>query len=183
MSAYPIHTLESAPDASKPALEALQKNFGLIPNLAATMATSPTLINGFVGAFVNFLGGTFSAAERQTLLLANAVANRSPWAVAFHSTAALREGVEAADVDAIRRGRRPADAKLAALATLTTRSIETRGRLDKDDIAAFTAGGFTHEQVLEVLAGVAISAMANYAGNITKPVVEPVFRAQAWEVA
>jgi alkylhydroperoxidase family enzyme len=183
MSAYPIHTLECAPDASKQSLAMLQKSFGLIPNLAATMAASPTLINGFVGALVNFLGGTFSGGERQVLLLANAVANRSPWAVAFHSTAALREGIDSADVDAIRSGRRPNDAKVAALSTLTGRCIETRGRLAEADIVAFTSAGYTPEQVLEVLAGVAISAMANYAGNITKPAVEAPFQAQRWEAA
>lgn len=45
---------------SKAPLEALHKAFGLIPSLAATMAESPTLLGGFVGAIGNFMGGTFS---------------------------------------------------------------------------------------------------------------------------
>ena len=106
---YRIHTLESAPEKARDALQRLQKNFGMIPNLAATMAASPTLVNGFVGALVNFLGGTFTGGQRQALLLTNAVTNRSAWAVAFHSTAALREGVAADDVRAIREGRLPGE--------------------------------------------------------------------------
>jgi hypothetical protein len=35
--------------------------------------------------------------------------------------------------------------------------------------------------VLEVIAGLAISTMANYAGNITKPALEAPFVAQRWE--
>ncbi|MEP6833654.1 MAG: carboxymuconolactone decarboxylase family protein [Gemmatimonas sp.] len=181
MSAFRIHTVESAPAASRQSLETLQKNFGLIPNLAATMAESPTLVNGFVGAFVNFSGGTFSAAERQVLLLTNAVTNRSEWAVAFHSTAALKEGVDAADVLAIRDGRTVSTPRLNALSTLSRRCIELRGKLADNDIAAFTNAGFTHAQILEVMAGNALSTMANYAGNITHPPLEAPFKAQEWK--
>ncbi len=183
MPVYPIHTLESAPAESRPALETLQKAFGMIPNLAAAMAGSPTLIKGFVGALVNFMGGTFSPAERQVLLLTNAVVNGSAWAVAFHSTAALREGVAEFDVAAIRAGRPPQDPKFAALSFLTKRCIETRGRLSETDVGAFTFAGFTTAQVFEVLAGVAISAMVNYAGNIANPPVDAPFKPQEWTPA
>jgi AhpD family alkylhydroperoxidase len=180
MHDYRIHTLASAPEASRPALERLKQSFGLIPNLAATMAESPTLISGFVGALGNFLGGTFTGGQRQVLLLTNAVANRCAWAVAFHSTAALREGVAAEGVEAIRNERLPEDRALAALSALTRALIEKRGHVDDRELAAFRGAGFGAEQVLEVIAGLALSVMANYAGNITGPEVEAPFQAQIW---
>jgi AhpD family alkylhydroperoxidase len=181
MHEYKIHTLTSAPETSRPSLERLQQAFGLIPNLAATMAESPTLINGFVGALVNFLGGTFTGGQRQVLLLTNAVTNRCAWAVAFHSTAAIKEGIEPAEVEAIRAGRAPRDRGLAALSGLTRALIERRGAVGERDLAAFHDAGFSPAQVLEVIAGLAISAMANYAGNITNPVLEAPFQPQAWK--
>lgn len=181
MSQYPVHTIESAPEKSKPALQGLQQNLGMIPNLAATMATSPTLIGGFVAAFGNFHGGSFNGAEKQALLLTNAVSNRSAWAVAFHSTLALKEGLAAADVQAIREKRAPADAKLAALVELDRALIEQRGAVSEAQLSAFRAAGFSEAQVLEVIAGLAVSVMANYAGNITQPPLEAPFRAQAWQ--
>jgi AhpD family alkylhydroperoxidase len=177
---YRVHTIESAPEKSKPALQGLQKGLGLVPNLAATMAESPILIQGFVGAFGNFHGGSFTSAQRQALLLTNAVTNGCEWAVAFHSTLALKEGIDAADVEAIRRRRLPDEGRLAALSGLTRSLIEKRGHLDEGDIGAFTAAGFAHGQVLEVIAGLAVSVMANYAGNITAPPLEAPFKAQAW---
>ncbi len=180
MHNYRVHTIESAPEKSKPALQQLKQNFGLIPNTAATMAESPVLVNSFVGVFGNFHGGTLTGAQRQTLLLTNAVANGCAWAVAFHSTLALKEGADPADVAAIRERRLPKDAKLAALSSLTRALIETRGHLDPRDIDAFVNAGFGHDQVLEVIAGLAISVMANYAGNITNPPLEDPFKAQAW---
>ncbi len=180
MHTYRIHTVESAPDKSRPALQGLAEAIGIIPNLAATMAESPVLLNGFVGAFGNFHGGSFDGAQKQVLLLSNAVANGSPWAVAFHSTLALKEGVDPEDVRAIRDKKLPADGKLAALSGFTRALVDKRGHVDESDLARFTDAGFAADQALEVIAGLAVSVMANYAGNITKPVVEPLFQPQAW---
>jgi AhpD family alkylhydroperoxidase len=182
MHQYRVHTLESAPDKSRAALEGLKKNVGLIPNLAATMAESPVLLNGFVGAFGNFHGGTFTGGQRQVLLLTNAVTNRCSWAVAFHSTAALKEGVDRDVVQAIREQRTPKDPQLAALSDLTRALIEKRGHLEPREIEAFTSAGFRPDQLLEVIAGLAVSVLANYAGNITQPPLEEPFKAQAWSL-
>src|SRR6185437_7677863 len=104
MSDYPVHTIESAPAQAKPVLEQLENLFGQIPNIAAKMATSPTLIAGFIGLFERVHASSLTEPQIQTLLLTNAVVNASEWPVAFHTALALKEGVAPADVDAIRRG-------------------------------------------------------------------------------
>jgi alkylhydroperoxidase family enzyme len=175
MNPYPIHTIESAPEGSRQALAGLRQAFGLVPNLAATMATSPPLLNSFVAAFGQFGGGSFTGGERQTLLLSNAVANGSAWPVAFHSTLALKEGVDPADVAAVRKGSVPADPRLAALSALTRALIDKRGALDEADMKAFTPA-----EILEVVTGIAISTMANYTANVARPALEEPFRPQAW---
>jgi len=180
MQTYRIHTLDSAPEKSRPALQALQQAVGAIPNLGATMAESPTLISGFVGAFGNFHGGTFTGAQKQALLLTNAATNDCAWAVAFHSTLALKEGVDAEQVRAMREKRLPSDIALAALSRFTRALIEQRGHVSAAEISEFTAAGFTPAQALEVIAGLAVSVMANYAGNITQPALEAPFQPQVW---
>ena len=82
MQSFPIYTIESAPEQSKPALQSLNAAFGMIPNIAGAMATSPVLINSLVGLFQKVHGGSFTEAQIQTLLLTNAVTNASSWAVA-----------------------------------------------------------------------------------------------------
>jgi AhpD family alkylhydroperoxidase len=180
MHRYQVHTIDSAPEMSRQSLQGLQQALGFIPNLAATMAESPALLGSFVSAFGHLRGGTFTGTHKQILLLSNAVANSCPWAVAFHSTLALKEGVDAEDVRAVRAGRLPKDTKLAALSAFTRALIDKRGHVDAADLAAFTGSGFTAGQVLEVIAGLAVSVMANYAGNITMPTLEAPFQAQAW---
>jgi AhpD family alkylhydroperoxidase len=180
MHSYRVHTIESAPAQAKQALQGLKQHLGLVPNLAATMAESPALVNSFVGTFGHFQGGTLTGAQRQVLLLTNAVTNACAWAVAFHSTAALKEGVAPDEVRAIRERRLPRDGQLAALSALTRALIEKRGHLDEHDLSAFAQAGFGADQVLEIISGLAVSVMANYAGNITAPPVEEPFRAQLW---
>src|ERR1700744_209897 len=129
MTHFPVHTMESAPERSKPALQQLQAAFGVIPNIAGAMATSPVLINSLVGLFGNVHGGSFTEAEVQIVLLTDAVTNACNWAVAFHTTLALKEGIDAADVEPIRTGRLPKDGKYAALSALAKTMIEKRGGL------------------------------------------------------
>jgi alkylhydroperoxidase family enzyme len=180
MANFPVLKMESAPERSKPALQQLQSAFGMIPNLIGAMATSPVLINSLVGLFGNVHGGSFTEAQVQTVLLTDAVTNASSWAVAFHSTLALKEGIDPADVQAIREGRLPKDGKLAALSALAKTMIEKRGRLDDADVDRFLAAGFGKDHLLEVIAAVAASTITNYTSNITKPPVEAPFQAHAW---
>lgn len=180
MSRYPVHTIGSAPAQSKPVLQQLQQAFGLIPNIAATMAASPVLINGFIGLFERVHASSLTEPQIQTLLLTNAVTNASEWPVAFHTARALKEGVPPADVDAIRHGRLPGDAGLAALSTLARTLIEKRGRLADSDQRRFLDAGFSSEQILEVIAVVAASTITNYTGSVTQPALEATFEEFAW---
>jgi alkylhydroperoxidase family enzyme len=181
MTNYPVHTIESAPEGSKPAMKQLQSAFGVIPNIVGAIATSPVLINSLVGLFGNVHGGSFTEAQVQAVLLTDAVTNASTWAVAFHTTLALQEGIDPADVQAIREGRMPKDSKLAALSALAKTMIEKRGRLSDRDVEQFIAAGFGIDHALEVIAIVAASTITNYAGSITKPSLEAPFQAHAWE--
>jgi AhpD family alkylhydroperoxidase len=180
MTNFPVHTIDTAPERSKPAMQQLRSAFGMIPNIAGVMATSPVLINSLVGLFGNVHGGSFTEAQVQIVLLTDAVTNACAWAVAFHTALALKEGIDPADVQAIREGRLPKDSKLAALSALARTMIEKRGRLDDQDVDRFIAAGFGKDHALEVIAIVAASTITNYTGSITKTPLDAPFQAHAW---
>jgi len=180
MSIFSVHSINSAPEGAKPALEALQQAFGMVPNVAGVIANSPVLANIFVPLFAGVHGGTFTEAEIQILLLTNAVTNSCAWAVAFHSYLALKAGLDSADVDAIRERRAPRDPRHAALSVYARRLIETRGHVGDEAVAAFLSAGFKAEQVLEALAVSAASTITNYTLNIAEPPLEPMFQAHVW---
>ncbi|HUN41616.1 MAG TPA: hypothetical protein VMU81_15120 [Acetobacteraceae bacterium] len=181
MTNFPVHTIESAPEGATPALQRLQSAFGMIPNLIGAMATSPVLINSLVGLFGKVHGGSFTEAQVQVVLLTDAVTNASSWAVAFHTTLALKEGIDPADVQAIRDGHLPKDSKFAALSGLAKTMIEKRGRLADADIDRFLAAGFGKGHLLEVIAAVAASTITNYTASITRPPLDAPFEEHAWQ--
>lgn len=181
MANYPVHTIASAPAESKPALEQLQKAFGVLPNLPAVIANSPKLINSLVGMFQQVHSPGLTEAENQIVLLTDAVVNSSQYAVAFHTALALQQGVSPEEIDAVRERRVPRDNRFAALSTLARTLIEKRGHLSEQDLDSFMAAGFTKEQIFDVVAIVAASTITNYAGNIANPALEESFRQHAWQ--
>ena len=183
MHAFPLHTTESAPALSQPVLRQMQERFGFLPNVMATAANSPVLLNGLAGVFGQFHGGSFDECEKQALLLTNAVAFQCPWTVAAHSTFALEDGMTAADVDALRRGAAPADAHYAALSAMSRALLAKRGNISADDLAQFTAAGYAPEQLLEIVAGLGISTMTAISTNLARTPVEARFQPQLWVAA
>jgi hypothetical protein len=81
MAEFAIHTLDSAPDGSKQPLVSLQQGLGFIPNLAATMAESPTLIEAFIRLQQSLSRSTLTGVEREVVGLRSAsrTAANTPW--------------------------------------------------------------------------------------------------------
>jgi alkylhydroperoxidase family enzyme len=180
MHNYQIHTVETAPEKSKPLLQLFVHAVGFVPNLAGAVANSPVLANSLLGLFQNVHGGSFTEPEVQVLLLTNAVTNSSSWPVAFHTTLGLKQGLDPADVQAIRDGKLPKQKRYAALSALAKKLIENRGQLTDDDVFAFLQAGFEREHLLEVIAVIAASTITNYAAKVTNPPLDSVIEEHAW---
>ena len=176
MSEFTIHTQSSAPEASQDALEALERNIGFVPNLAATIADSPTALRGFV-AMQSALRGTsqLTALEREVVGLTVSHANRCPYSLAAHSTFAKGAGATAGVVEALRSGGELPDARLEALAAFTRELLETGGSVSQSRLAAFLDAGFTRENALEAIAQVAYTTMANLVANIADTPIDKAF--------
>jgi alkylhydroperoxidase family enzyme len=181
MSAFPVYTVESAPDQSKPVLQAMKQAMGAIPNVIGAIAGSPVLANGFSDLLKGLRSSSFSEAQNRTLQLTIAVANASSWAVAFYTFLALKADLDRSDVEAIRTGALPREPKLAALSRLARTLVTKRGHATDADVEAFLASGFSREQVLEVVAVVALLTITNYASNITRLPLEDAFQVHAWQ--
>ncbi len=179
-STYAAHTPESAPALAADGLRQLHAAVGLVPNLAATMAESPALLNGFLALRDLYAQTGFSGGEVQVLSLTAAFENDCAWCMSFHTAMALKEGVDRAAVDALRRGEAPGDPRLAALSRFARAMIRTRGSVDAGTHQAFLAAGYSPRQALDVVMGLAFSLMANYAAHLTRPAVDDFLKPHAW---
>ena len=181
MIRYDVHTIDTAPERSKPLLQGLQTSLGMIPNLAATMAESPELLEGFLRIRSILYAGSFSAGEVQVLALTNAYENGCTYCMALHSALAIKAGVSQASVDALRDGRAPAEPRLAALSGFSRTLVRARGHVTAGDLSAFVSAGFARAQALEAVLGVAVSILPNFAHHVTQCPIDDAFRSQTWE--
>lgn len=169
-------TIASAPEGSRPILEKIQKGYGFIPNLLATFANNPTVLEGYFGLDVVFEKGSFSRGERQIIFLAASVENHCNYCASAHSTVAKGMlHVPAEVVSAVRDGEKVPDAKLNALVNLTKEIVIERGYAKQSTIDAFLSAGYTKEQVMELLLGVALKTISNYLDHISPVTIDPAF--------
>jgi len=180
ISTYVAHTPETAPALAADGLRQLHAAVGLVPNLAATMAESPALLNGFLALRHLYAQTGFTGGEVQVLSLTAAVENDCAWCVAFHTAMALKECVDREALDALRRGDAPAHPRLGALSGFARVMIRNRGPVDPATHQAFLAAGYSPQQALDVVMGLAVSLMANYAGHLTRPSVDEFLKPHAW---
>ncbi|MEP4050964.1 MAG: carboxymuconolactone decarboxylase family protein [Litorimonas sp.] len=180
MTDFPIHTVETAPAAAKPRLEGAQKALGFVPNLYATMAEAPAMLEGYQTLAEIFGKSDLSATEQQVILMTNNVLNGCVYCMAAHTTLSQMQGVADEDITALRDGTPFSDPKLEALRTFTTVINETRGWPQDADIQAFLAAGYTKQTVLEVILGTSLKVLSNYTNHIAETDVDAAFAPNAW---
>jgi uncharacterized peroxidase-related enzyme len=180
---FTIHTPQSAPEASRPALDQLEERIGFIPNLAATIAESPTAIQGLGAMQAALRESKLSQAEREVVALTVSWENSSAYAMAAHSTFAQGAGAGEEVVAALRSGDDVPDDRLQAVQEFTRTLLRERGHVGEESVAALLEAGYSREQLLEVLTQVAYTTLANLVANVTDPPIDKAFEAQAWTVA
>ena len=173
-------TIATAPEASKPVLENIQKSFGFIPNLMATFANSPAVLKGYLAIDDVFEKGTFTAVERQVILLAASEENKCAYCSAAHATIAKHFlHAPAETIAAVRDGKPVQDQKLNVLVDLVREIVRERGFASPGTVDAFLAAGYQKPQVMELLLGVALKTVSNYLDHLSPATIDQAFAAEA----
>ena len=176
----PVQTPSTAPEASKPHLDAAMKNYGFIPNLTAVFANSPVMIEAYGVLASHFEKTDLTPVERQIVLMTNNRLNGCTYCMAAHSTIAQMQKVPADVITALREGTDIADPKLQALHAFTTKMNEARGHLSQADIDAFLVAGYSEANILDVILGTGVKTMSNYTNHISNTPLDAPFQGNAW---
>jgi len=108
------------------------------------------------------------------------VENACEYCVAAHSAGAKRAKVEPAVVAAVREGKRVPDARLRTLVEFTQRVVRERGWVGEGAVRAFLDAGFSRQQVLELLVGVTLKTLSNYANHIVETPLNAELAGEQW---
>jgi len=180
MSHFRIHGTETAPGKSAGLLKQAESAFGFVPNLLGTFAEAPATLEGYLALGKLFDQSSLDATERQVVLLSVSRYNECHYCMAAHTVIAGMQNVPESVVDAIRDGREIGDERLEALRRFTTAVVDKRGWVDEDDIRQFERAGFSQQQVLEVILGVAFKTISNYTNHVAATPLDDAFAGAAW---
>lgn len=181
MATFKIHTIDSAPEASKPLLETSFKNNGRIPGLHGTMADAPQLLAVYAHAHQQFLATSMTTEEKTVVWQTINVESNCHYCVPAHTGIAKMMKVDDAITDALRDETPLPTAKLEALRSFTLAMIRDRGFVSDDETQAFLDAGYTQTNILEIILGAAQKLMSNYTNHFAKTPVDQVFQKFAWE--
>lgn len=174
MSRITIQTIESAAPEVRPRLEKVKNTAGFVPNLLGVLATSPTAIETYqTVSGINARNG-LTPVEREVVQITAATNNGCRFCSAGHARVAAKKlGVDQREIDSMRAKTALADAKLDALAKFTTAVMDNRGRVSDRELEAFRNAGYSEANVLDVLLGVSLASLCNYANNVAQTPINP----------
>lgn len=169
MEEFKIHSLETAPEGSKKMIEDVAKeNAGFVSNLIGLLANSPAALETYrtVGAINR--NNSLTPTEREVVQITAAATNGCAFCVAGHTAFSIKQIHMSDSLLQSLRNRTPIDddPKLDTLAKFTIAVMNTKGRVGDEAMADFLEVGYTHENAIDVILGVSLATLCNYANNM-----------------
>lgn len=177
MSEFTIHTLDTAPQASKQVLQSAEKQLGFIPNLYAVFAESPVTLDVYQALTALFDKTAFTVTERQLILLSISRYRDCSYCLAAHGTVAKMQKIPTEIIHAVYYNQPLGDTKLEALRTFTRAVLEAEGWVKQDTLQAFYQAGYQKQHVLEVVLGISFKTLSNYVNHINDTPIDEMFLA------
>ena len=180
MARLTIHSLNTAPAASQERVSAALKANGFLPNLIGVLASAPAALATYqeVGKINNETSLTSS--EREVVQITAAKLNGCAFCVAGHSkVSTLKKLFSPDELENIRNLAVLNDEKFNALANFTRAVILQKGNVSDDELQAFLAAGYSEQAALEVVLGVSLATLCNYANNLARTEINPELSAFA----
>ncbi|TWX50195.1 carboxymuconolactone decarboxylase family protein [Colwellia hornerae] len=181
MTTLTIHTIESAPQASKPLLEGSVKAFGMLPNLHGVLASSPQLLEAYQKLHELFTNTSFDAEELTVVWQTINVEHGCNYCVPAHTAIAHSMKVDAAITEALRNQSPMPTAKLQALQDMTLIIVRNRGHVSDTELANFVEAGYGEQQILEIILGLSQKVISNYTNHIASTPTDAPFKEFAWQ--
>jgi uncharacterized peroxidase-related enzyme len=177
MSRIAIRTRETAPAASQPILDAVQKQLGVVPNLFRLASISPAALTGMT-SLSGALGRALDVKTRARIAIATAQVNGCDYCLSAHTYLGLNLAKISAEEIALNRKGASGDPKADAAVRFATKVAQTRGKVSDADLAEVKLAGFNEAQVIEIIAVVAENFLTNLFNNVAETDIDfPVVRA------
>ncbi|MGI9289092.1 MAG: carboxymuconolactone decarboxylase family protein [Pseudomonadales bacterium] len=165
----PIST--DQPGLAEAIFNTVKQQMGSVPNIFATMAQSPSVLEGFL-AFNGALGyGVLDSQTREQIALTVAGANDCDYCASAHTLLAKGAGVMESEVTLSLSGS-ASDAKTNAILEFTTMVVNQRGHVGNHELEALRGNGVTDAELVEILAHIGINLFTNYFNHVAQTAID-----------
>lgn len=165
-------SIDAAPEAARPLLEAVNKQIGSVPNLFRLVANSPAALEGYLSMSGALAKGRLPAQTRERIALAVAQINACGYCLAAHSFMGANLAKLSAEEIAANRNGRSTDAKADAAVRFAASVATQRGHVSDAEVAAVRAAGYDDAQIVEIVQHVALNTWTNYINEVAKTVID-----------
>jgi AhpD family alkylhydroperoxidase len=162
------HTLESAPDGSRPIITSTVEHLGHLPEAVAKLAESPEMLGGFLQASERFETSTLDPLSQEVVVMTIATRNGCRVCIAMHTGRLRQLAADPALITALRTRSPLADSRLEALRQFTLRVLATAGEVPEAEVEEFLAAGYTTRNALEVVLGIGTYTMSTLANRLVR---------------
>lgn len=150
-----------APTASQPLLAEITRAFGTTPAMFRAVANSPAALSMMWSGFGALGNGRIGARLGEQIAVLVADRNACEYCLAAHTALGRKAGSSAAEMAEAQAGRSD-DARTAAVLAFVEKLVEDRAQVTDDDVDSLRAAGLDDEEVVEVVAHVALNLFTNY---------------------
>jgi uncharacterized peroxidase-related enzyme len=172
MNRIAIPTADQIPAASRPLLDAVNRQLGVVPNLMKVVGNSPAALEGYLGLSGALAKGTLGAKTGERIALAIAELNGCSYCLSAHSYLAKNVArLDEAEI-AANRGGSSNDPRADAAVRFAVDVAEQRGHVSDLAVAAVKAAGYDDAQVVEIVLHVALNTLTNYVNEVAKTEID-----------
>jgi len=142
-------------------LNQIQGAFGATPNMFKTVANSTAALKSMWGSFGALGGGVIDAKLGEQIAVAIADRNDCEYCLAAHTALGRKAGATAQEMTAAQAGVSD-DPKTAAALRFALAVVNNRAKIDDAQVQDLRSAGFGDQEIVEILAHVALNLFTNY---------------------
>lgn len=161
MSRVPLINPEDTANERQVLLGQIHSAFGATPNMFRAVANSTAALKSMWGSFGALGNGVVPAKLGEQIAVAIANRNSCDYCLAAHTALGRKAGASSQEMAAAQAGESE-DPRTAAALHFVLRVVEDRGQIEDADVQQLRAAGYNDEEIVEILAHVALNLFTNY---------------------